>query len=89
MTEWLTSRSYAPWCGHCKKLAPTWDELATAAKGKFNVAKVDCTVEKSASPVSVFPALSHRHTQPLPASRTFPATPPSSCTPLLPFLPLL
>jgi len=42
---WLVE-FYAPWCGHCKRLAPIWEELATAAKGKFNVAKVDCTVEK-------------------------------------------
>jgi thioredoxin domain-containing protein 5 len=41
---WLV-KFYAPWCGHCKRLAPTWDELATNAKGSFNVAKVDCTVE--------------------------------------------
>lgn len=36
---------YAPWCGHCQKLAPVWDELAAeyeSAKG-VSVAKLDCT----------------------------------------------
>jgi len=42
---WLV-KLYAPWCGHCKRLAPTWDELAIQAAG-FNVAKVDCTTEST------------------------------------------
>jgi len=35
---------YAPWCGHCKKMIPTWEELA--GNEDINVAKVDCTIHK-------------------------------------------
>jgi len=37
---------YAPWCGHCKSLAPEWEKAATALKGKALVAKVDCTEQQ-------------------------------------------
>jgi len=53
---------YAPWCGHCKHLAPVWDKLATAFKNEQNVviAKIDADKYRdigSRYGVSGFPTL--------------------------------
>jgi len=37
---------YAPWCGHCKQLAPTLDKVAPYLSGKMAFGKVDCTQHK-------------------------------------------
>ncbi|XP_076239599.1 thioredoxin domain-containing protein pretaporter [Calliopsis andreniformis] len=41
---------YAPWCGHCQRLEPTWEQLADLSNEEDNnikIAKVDCTTDSS------------------------------------------
>ena len=38
---------YAPWCGHCKALAPEWVRASNELEGKFNLGAVDATVHQN------------------------------------------
>ncbi|ORZ04385.1 hypothetical protein BCR42DRAFT_457235 [Absidia repens] len=56
---------YAPWCGHCKKMAPVWDSLALdLANSHINLAEVNCEKDKelcSAQKVAGLPTLKFYH----------------------------
>ena len=38
--DWLI-KFYAPWCGHCRKMEPTYERVADMLQGEVNVARVD------------------------------------------------
>jgi protein disulfide-isomerase-like protein len=40
---------FAPWCGHCKRVKPVWEELAELYKDspEILIGEVDCTKEKN------------------------------------------
>ena len=49
---------YAPWCGHCKALAPKYDELGELFKGTgATVAKVDATANDVPEEINGFPTI--------------------------------
>jgi protein disulfide-isomerase A1 len=61
---------YAPWCGHCKKIAPIYEELATNLKHNTNlvIAKMDSTLNEVESvsiqgfpTIKFFPANDKKH----------------------------
>jgi len=47
---------WAPWCGHCQRLLPVFDELASEYSGRVKFIKID--MDKSPGPASQYQVMS-------------------------------
>lgn len=53
---WLVE-FYAPWCGHCRNLAPEYEKAAKALKGIAHIAAVDADKERTDVQIQGFPTI--------------------------------
>jgi protein disulfide-isomerase A6 len=53
---WLVE-FYAPWCGHCKNLAPEYTKAAKGLKGIANIAAIDSSNERIDVQIQGYPTI--------------------------------
>ncbi|GBG30621.1 Protein disulfide-isomerase [Hondaea fermentalgiana] len=61
--DWFV-KFYAPWCGHCKRMASAWENLGEELLGEINVAEVNAEKNKALAhrfKIKGFPTLLYFH----------------------------